>query len=100
MLFKKLDFMEQKIIQDLLDHGTQIKDIAKTLNRSTTTIYNEINKGGGLRLYNAERAQESSDMRTLEGNKGKNGPLQRACKCIEKLENEVEELKRKINENK
>jgi IS30 family transposase len=91
---KRINLDERLIIQDLLDHGTEIKDIAKTLNRSQNTIRLEVKKAGGIRKYNAKEAQKLSEERAKEGNKDKNSPMQHLAKRISILENEVEELKK------
>lgn len=88
----RMDLIERKIIQDLLDSGSQIKDIADILKRSKSAISSEIKKNGGIRLYNAERAQELSDLKKIESNKGKNSPLQHLIKRVNILEEMIKKL--------
>ncbi len=87
-----MDLIERKTIQELLDHGTQIKDIAKITKRSASAISAEIKKNGGVRLYNAEAAQEKSDLDKIEANRGKNSPMQHLAKRLEELEKKVDQL--------
>jgi IS30 family transposase len=94
-----MDIDERRRIQELLDRAIQIKDIAKMLNRSHATISQEIKKNGGLRLYNAEKAQEVSDFNRLEGNKNKNGPIQGLYHRFDELEKRVKELELLVEEN-
>jgi len=86
-MVKRIDFKERRVIQDLLNHGTNFKDIASILQRSSTAIREEVKKGGGIRKYNAEDAQKLSNERAIEGNKEKNSPLQHLTKRVEQLEN-------------
>lgn len=60
------------MIEELLDNGTEIKNIASILKRAISTVAAEIKKNGGKRLYNAEKAQENSENINKKCNEGKN----------------------------
>jgi IS30 family transposase len=85
----RMDLHDRQVIQELLDHGTMIKDIAQILERSAVAVGIEIRKNGGIRSYNAELAQERSDAIRQESYKNVNSPIQH-------LRNRVEELERKV----
>ena len=85
----RMELGERRQIQELLDHGTEIKDIAKAIKRSNSTISSEIKKNGGIRLYNAQKAQDKSDQIKKESNEGKNAPLQHLRMRVELLESFV-----------
>jgi DNA-binding transcriptional MerR regulator len=106
MGFKRLNFQERKVIQDLLDHGTEIKDISEILQRSQATVRAEIKKYGGVRSYNAENAQKNSDLTKKEANKYKNSPVQHLRIRVDNLEMQLEimtetlkEMNRERNKN-
>jgi len=84
--------MERKTIQELLDHGTEIKDIAEIMKRSQPAIRIEIKRNGGLRLYNAEKAQQICEERSKKANSEKNSPIQHLRKRVEVLEEQVKKL--------
>ncbi len=83
---KRIDFQERRVIEDLLNHGTEIKDIADILHRSKSAISAEIKASGGIRKYIAEQAQKLSDERALKGNKDKNTPLQHLTNRVTQIE--------------
>ncbi len=93
----RMDLIERKTIEELLEHGTEIRDIAKILKRSQSCISQEIKKNGGKRLYNAIEAQKNSDKAKAEGNKDKNAPLQHLRKRVDILEKIVIALMEKIS---
>lgn len=88
----RLDLTDRKVIQDLLDHGMEIKEIAEILHRSKSCISAEIKKNGGKRLYNAETAQKQSDYVRIEQNKDKNSPIQHLRRRVDELEKTVSKL--------
>jgi len=88
----RMGIQERRAIQDLLDHGTDIKDIAAIIHRSKPAVYAEIKKNGGVRLYNAEKAQENCDAINKAANKDKNVPYLNLKKRVEKLEEILSKL--------
>jgi IS30 family transposase len=86
------DLIERKTIQELLDHGTEIRDIAEILKRSQQCIRLEIKRNGGMRLYNGEEAQRLTVERWKKSNAGKNSPLQHLRKRVEVLEEQIKKL--------
>lgn len=98
-MFKRIDFFERRTIQELLDHGTEIKDIAIITNRSSSAISSEIKRHGGIRNYNAEEAQRISDEKSKLGNKDKNSPIQHLRKRVSDLEEKIEKLINSLKES-
>lgn len=82
----RLNIEERKAIQDFLDQGKEIKYIAEILHRSQSCISSEIKRNGGIRIYDAKKAQENSITNAINGNKDKNSPLQHLKKRVEFLE--------------
>lgn len=58
---KNLTYEQRKAIEYLLDQRMPIISIAYILKRSKNTLYFEVNKNGGARKYNAQKAQEKAE---------------------------------------
>lgn len=88
----RLDINERIKIEEMLNDGITIKGICLALKRSQAAISAEIKKNGGIRLYNAQKAQEKSDRDKKESNKDKNSPVQHLRHRIDELEKQVKIL--------
>jgi len=93
----RITYEERRVIEDLLDHGTEIKEIANIIHKSASAVSQEIKQAGGKRKYNAESAQKLSDERKKEGNKDKNSPMQHLVKRVLDLESRFSDLENKYN---
>ena len=54
---QKITFSVRQQIETKLDEGKRIMEIAEEVGFPYQTVYREVMKNGGLRLYNAEEAQ-------------------------------------------
>ncbi len=88
----RLDIEERLSIQNLLDQGCMIKEIAIALKRSNSCIHNEIKRNGGARLYNAKIAQDNSNEIYKLSNKDKNSPIQHLRNRVATLEEQMRNL--------
>jgi IS30 family transposase len=88
----RMNLAERKLIQELLDSGKQMKDIAKISKLSYSAICRELRRNGGIRLYNAEKAQEKSDKELKHIRLERKGTIQKLTKRIEDLEKKLDQL--------
>lgn len=71
---------ERKTIEELIKFGCSFSYVAKQLQRSKSTIANEISRGGGRQLYNAEVAQHEAIMRKQNKYLNRRKPI--PCDCL------------------
>lgn len=89
----RIELGHREVIEDLLNHGTSIKDISNVTKISTSAIYQEIKRSGGIRLYNAKDAQNNYEERMKKLGENRNSPIQHLRNRVKKLEEELEQIK-------